>query len=76
MVDPSQLGKLLIILGVFVTAVGILIAAGPNIPWFPRLGRLPGDFTIRSGGTTIYLPLATSLVLSIILTIVLALWRR
>ena len=40
------------------------------------IGRLPGDFTIRRGNFTFYFPLATSIIISVILTVVLALLRR
>lgn len=76
MVDPSQLGKLLVALGIVVIVVGVLLLLGASVPWFPRPGRLPGDFVIRRGNTTVYLPLATSILLSVLLTVVLMLWRR
>jgi hypothetical protein len=40
------------------------------------IGRLPGDFTWRRGPVTVYVPLATSIIISVVLTIVLALLRR
>ena len=58
------MGRLLIVIGLVIAAVGVLISAG--LP----LGRLPGDFTLRRGGVTIYLPLATSVLASILLTLV------
>ena len=58
------MGRLLIVIGLVIAAVGVLISAG--VP----LGRLPGDFTLRRGGVTIYLPLATSVLASILLTLV------
>jgi hypothetical protein len=76
MVDATQIGKLLIIIGVLLIVAGAVIVADLRIPWLPRPGRLPGDFTFRHGGTTVYLPLATSLLASVILTVVLSLWRR
>jgi len=59
-----------VIAGLILAGIGLLIMAGAPI------GRLPGDFTWRRGNTTIYFPLATSIIISIVLTIVLALLRR
>jgi uncharacterized membrane protein YidH (DUF202 family) len=64
------MGKVLVILGLIIAGIGLLIMAGAPI------GRLPGDLTWRRGNTTIYIPLATSIIISIVLTIVLALLRR
>jgi hypothetical protein len=61
---------LLVILG------GILLVAG-NLSWkVPWLGRLPGDIYVRRDNWTFYFPLATSLLISLILTLVFALFRR
>jgi hypothetical protein len=64
------LGKFLVIIGLLVAGAGLLVMAGVPI------GRLPGDFTIRRGNFTFYFPLATSIIISVILTVVLALLRR
>ena len=64
------MGRLLVIVGLIVAGAGLLIMAG--IP----LGRLPGDLTFRRGNATFYFPLATSIVVSIILTLLFALFRR
>ena len=69
----ADLARLLIVFGVVLTALGVLFLLGPRIPF---LGRLPGDLLFRRGGTTIYVPLATSIVLSIVLTILLNLFLR
>jgi hypothetical protein len=65
----SDLGKALIGMGVFVVLVGVLLigASKLNMP----LGRLPGDFSWRSksGNTSFYFPLATSILVSILLTV-------
>jgi uncharacterized protein HemY len=63
-------GKLLVVVGIVIAAVGLLIMMGLPV------GRLPGDITYRRGNTTFYFPLATSIVASILLTILLALLRR
>ena len=64
------MGKLLVVLGIVIAGVGLLVMMG--LP----LGRLPGDFTIKRGNATFYFPLATSIVASILLTLLLALLRR
>jgi hypothetical protein len=63
-------GKILIVSGVVILAIGILVQVG--LP----LGRLPGDIKIQNGNFTLYAPLATGLLLSIVLTIVLNLLIR
>ena len=64
------MGKLLVIVGVIIAAVGLLVMIGLPI------GRLPGDISFRRGNTTVYFPLATSIIASILLTLLLALLRR
>jgi len=73
----SELGRVLIVLG------GVLILAGIVLVLFGRLhlpwGRLPGDIVYRGKNTTVYFPLATSILLSAVLTLILYLigkWRR
>ncbi len=69
----SELGKMLIVFGIVIAVVGAILLAAPKIPW---LGKLPGDFIYRGERFTFYFPLATSIVLSIILSLVLYLFRR
>jgi uncharacterized protein HemY len=64
------LGRLLIVIGVLIAAVGLLMTLGVPI------GRLPGDFTIRRGNFTLYFPLATSIVASVVLTLLFMLFTR
>ena len=64
------MGRTLIVLGLVIAAVGVLIALGLPI------GRLPGDFTIRRGGFTFYFPLATSIIASVVLTLVMMFLTR
>jgi hypothetical protein len=67
MADGLQyIGKFLIIFGVIITAIGGLLLLSGKIPW---LGRLPGDIIIQRKNFTFYFPLATSILLSIILTL-------
>ena len=64
------MGKALVIIGVVIAATGLLVMAG--VP----LGRLPGDVSFKRGNVTFYFPLATSIVASIVLTLLLSLLRR
>jgi len=64
------MGRLLVFLGLGIAALGLLVLAG--VPF----GRLPGDFMIRRGGFSFYLPLTTSVILSLVLTLVLSFFRR
>jgi hypothetical protein len=64
------LGKLLVVLGLVVTGIGLLVMLGVPV------GRLPGDITVRRGNFTFYFPLATSIIASILLTLLLSLLRR
>ena len=68
------MGKLLITVGGVVVLVGVLVllAGRFNLP----LGRLPGDFTYRGKNTVIYFPLATSLLLSVVISAILYLISR
>ena len=70
----NDLGKLLIVIGAIVVVVGVvLVLAGKTgLP----LGRLPGDISYRGKNTTVYFPLATSLLLSVVLSVVLYLIGR
>ena len=68
-----DVGKLLIILGVFIVVVGLAMTFGPRIPF---LGRLPGDIAIDRGNVHFYFPIVTSLVLSVLLTLILNLFFR
>jgi len=64
------MGRLLIVLGLVIAAAGALIVLG--LP----LGRLPGDFSFKRGNFSFYFPLATSILASIILTLLLMLFGR
>jgi len=64
------MGRLLIVIGLVVAAVGLMMTLG--VP----LGRLPGDFSIKRGNFSFYFPLATSILASIILTLLMMLFGR
>ena len=67
------LGRVLMILGAALFVVGLLLSFAPRVPW---LGRLPGDVVYRRGNFTLYFPLATSILLSLLLTLLLSALRR
>jgi len=70
----QNLGKLLIVLGVIVIVIGGLLLFSGKIPW---IGRLPGDILIQKKNYTFYFPLATSIIISMIITLIFwLLWRR
>jgi len=72
-----ELGKVLVLLGALLMVAGV-VAVLLGRTHFP-LGRLPGDFLYRGKNTTVYFPLATSVVVSVVLSVVLWLvsrWRR
>jgi len=64
------MGRLLVVVGLIVAGIGFLMMLGLPV------GRLPGDITYRRGNTTFHFPLATSIIASIVLTLLLALLRR
>jgi hypothetical protein len=64
------MGRLLLFAGIVIAVLGLLMMAGAPI------GRLPGDVAFRRGNTTVYFPLTTSILLSIILTLLFAILRR
>jgi hypothetical protein len=68
--DPlREMGKLLLLLGGVVFAVGLLLTIAPKLPF--RLDRLPGDIIYTGKNTTFYFPIVTCLLLSAALTLVL-----
>jgi Protein of unknown function (DUF2905) len=69
----TGLGKILIYLGVFLIVVGLIFSLSGKIPW---LGHLPGDIYIQRERFTFYFPLATCLLISVIITLVLYFFRR
>lgn len=73
MEPTGQIGKLLLVVGLAIAAIGALLLLAPKIPW---LGRLPGDIVIEGRRVKVYFPLATSLLLSLLLTLLLYLWKR
>jgi hypothetical protein len=68
-----ELGRMLAILGGVLTVVGLALWAGFGAGW---LGRLPGDIRIERGNTAFYFPIVTCILVSIVLTLLMSLFRR
>lgn len=66
----SAMGRLLVLIGLVIAGLGLLMMAG--LP----LGRLPGDIVVRRGAFTLYVPIATSVLISVLLTLLLYFLRR
>lgn len=63
-------GKILIGVGLLVAGVGVVVSLG-----FP-LGRLPGDLVFRRDGATVYIPITSCVLISVVLSFVVSFWRR
>ena len=64
----NDIARMLVVFGLLIALVGVVLLLVGRVPW---LGRLPGDIHVQRGGWTFYFPLATSLLLSVVLTLVL-----
>jgi hypothetical protein len=64
----ADLGKLLVVFGVLIVVAGLVLMFAGRIPF---LGRLPGDIHVQRGNWSFYFPLATSLLVSVVLSLVL-----
>jgi hypothetical protein len=71
MLEP--VGRSLLLIGLVIAGVGLLLIVAPRVP---LLGKLPGDIVIQRDDVTIVIPLATTLLISLVLTIVLNLINR
>ncbi|HEX2063638.1 MAG TPA: DUF2905 domain-containing protein [Acidimicrobiales bacterium] len=68
----SQVGRFLLVAAVVLGLTGLVLMAASAL----GLGRLPGDLRFGRGNVRVFVPLATSLVLSVVATVVLNLWLR
>jgi len=64
----NDIGKILVGFGLLIALAGVVLVLGGRVPW---IGRLPGDIHIQRGNFIFYFPLATSLLLSVVLTLLL-----
>lgn len=69
----THIGKMLIVVGIVVIAIGGLLVLSGKIPW---LGKLPGDIVIQRKNFTFYFPLATSILISLVITLIFWLFGR
>jgi hypothetical protein len=69
-----SVGRMLVALGIILVVLGILVTIGERLPL--RLGRLPGDIYVRGKHTSFYFPLVTCLLLSVVLSLAMWLFRR
>lgn len=68
-----DIGKMLIIFGVVSIVIGGILMLSGKVPW---LGRLPGDILVQKKNFTFYFPLATSILISILLTLIFWLLKK
>ena len=66
-------GRMLMIVGGALLLLGVVLSFGPRVPW---LGRLPGDIVIERENVRFYFPITTSIVISIVLSLLAAAFRR
>jgi len=74
--ELASLGRTLLVVGLVIASLGLVFAFADRVP---LLGRLPGDLSLQGDGWAVYIPIATSIVLSVLLTVALnlaGLWRR
>lgn len=68
--SPVDIGKLLVVLGVALVVVGLLFIMGSKFSWL-GLGHLPGDIHFKGKNTTFYFPLATCVLISVVVSLIL-----
>jgi uncharacterized membrane protein YidH (DUF202 family) len=68
-----DLGRFLIIIGVVTAVIGLIFWSGVAPRW---LGRLPGDIRIERGNSVFYFPIVTCIVISILLSLIMSIFRR
>ncbi len=71
--EMQNIGKLLIIVGSIIILLGVLFLFGDKIP---LIGKLPGDIVIKRKNITIYFPIVTSLLLSLIISLIFYLLKK
>ncbi|NVO84338.1 DUF2905 domain-containing protein [Hymenobacter terrestris] len=71
-----QFGKTLFLLGLGLMLLGCLLWLGGGSGWFSWFGRLPGDVRVERPGFRLYVPWVSMLLISAVLSLLLALWRR
>lgn len=69
----EQMGKMIIVAGVVMVAAGSILLLAQKVPF---IGKLPGDIIIKKDNFTFYFPLATCVLISLLLTLISMLWTR
>jgi hypothetical protein len=69
----TEIGKLFLVFGIILSGMGLIFIFGSKVP---GLGRLPGDIFIKQGNITLFFPVVTCILISIIVTLILSLFRR
>jgi len=70
----ESIGKMLLFIGILLVLAGGFFILVAKVPWF---GKLPGDFIYKREGLTIFLPITTMVIVSLVLTFLLnIIWRR
>jgi uncharacterized membrane protein len=70
--DDRSVGFVIVVVGLVAVVIGLLVASGA-LSWF---GRLPGDIRVEGERTRVYVPIVSMLVISVVLSLLLALFRR
>lgn len=78
MLGIGELGRFLIITGIVIIVLGIILMLSGKVSWLSQyFGKLPGDIIIQKKNFIFYFPLATSILISILLTLIFwIIWRR
>lgn len=69
----AEIGKMIIVAGIIMVAVGIIFLLENKLPF---IGKLPGDILVKKENVTFYFPLATCILISIVLSLISMLWTR
>jgi hypothetical protein len=69
----SDVGRFLVIIGIVVVVLGVILWSGLAPKW---LGRLPGDIRIERGNSAFYFPIVTCIIISIVLSLIMSVFRR
>ena len=70
----ESIGRMLLYIGIILVLIGAFFILAAKVPWF---GKLPGDFVFKREGLTIFLPITTMVLVSLVLTFLLnIIWRR
>lgn len=68
-----EIGKMLVVFGALIVLVGLAFWSGLGAGW---LGKLPGDIRIERGNSGFYFPIVTCIIISVVLSLLLSLFRR